>query len=352
MTYGGNLGHFLADKTSLSDYGFTRLTLGNIIGQLAGPRTVNEVKLKDFYAHVLALPWSDHELETEHNPFARFYTRRADSIETKVTSRVDLSLQNVGRAEARHPRLAGQDGPALITLRDAAQDPIVTGRKSNLILDPATTANDLRAKLLKMNEAELDKAYANIQAYPRHLPYAEKINAVVDQAVTAATAWVNAANDNCRPVYTAPSGHMITHARAFYAHVANCTNPADHPTLEQFRLAMLATMIGFKQHNSYEEAMFPLHGFEHGGQVLGYNDRAGYRDIIDSTDPFIRAIGEQLVAAAYTIAKDGIQEFYEFAPALDPPVASYIPDVMEWFEIATGKVFADYVQPPSNMPLS
>lgn len=136
---------------------------------------------------------------------------------------------------------------------------------------------------------------------------------------------------------------MVTHARAFYQHATTCVVLRDHPTLEQFCLTMLATMIGFKQHHSYEEAMFPLYRFEHGSETLEYRNRKGYRDIIDSSDPFIFAIGQQLVDAALTIAKDTIKNFSEIEPTLDPPVASYIHDVTKWYETATGKSLNDYL---------
>lgn len=328
---GVKLGYFLAGSSTLSDYGFRLLTLKNIIQNLAGPLTENEVKLKDFYAHVLALPWSDNELKTEYNPFAQLYLERAGSA--------DLTLPNVDASAIKDPRVAGENAPLLVTLKDVTRDPIVVGRKANFILDPETTAKDFRRKLALMTEEQLDKLYSNVSAYPKSLSHAEKIEAVVKQAVDAASAWIRSANANRRPVYTAPSGHMVTHFCEFRNHASGCTH-ADHPTLEQFRLTMIATMIGFKQHHSYEEAIFPTHGFEHDGHILEYKDRKGYRDIIDSDDPFIHLVGERLVAAASTIAHQAIASFDALAGALEPALSNFDQDAKEWFETVTGKPFS------------
>lgn len=326
------------DCLTLSDCGFRLLTLENIIRNLAGPLYEDEIKLKDFYVHFLALPWSDHQPRTEHNAFAQLYLDRAGSVGHAVGKPMDLTLSNVDRSTIKDPRIEGKNTPPLLALKDTIHDPIVVGRKANIILAPHTAANDFRQKLVLMNEAQLDILFSNIPEYPRHLSHPEKIDVIIHQAVEVARAWIGSANANRRPVYTAPSGHMLTHARAFHNHASGCVHP-DHPTPEQFRLTMVATMIGFKQHHSYEEAMFPTHGFEHDGHILEYKDRTGYRDIINSTDPFIHRVGEELVAAAVVIGRQAITSFDEHAAALSPPLEDWRGTVKEWYDIVIGGNF-------------
>lgn len=87
--------------------------------------------------------------------------------------------------------------------------------------------------------------------------------------------------------------------------------------------------------------MFPTHGFKHDGLTLEYKDHAGYCDIIDSDDPFIRLVGECLVVAALTIARKSIVSFAELAPALDPPLPDFAVDDKDLFEMVTGTPFPD-----------
>jgi hypothetical protein len=136
--------HYLHDCLTLLDCGFHLLTLENIIQNLAGPLTENENKLKDFYVHFLALPWSDYELRTEHNPFDQLYQDRLSSANFAASKPMDFALPNVNKLTIKDPRIAGKDAPPLLILKNATHDPIVVGRKANLILHPHTTVNDFR----------------------------------------------------------------------------------------------------------------------------------------------------------------------------------------------------------------
>jgi hypothetical protein len=54
--------------------------------------------------------------------------------------------------------------------------------------------------------------------------------------------------------------------------------------------------------------MVASHGLTHGDDMLQYTDRVGYRDIINSTDSFVRnKVGEPLLGAMTAIGKQFIQ---------------------------------------------
>lgn len=75
--------------------------------------------------------------------------------------------------------------------------------------------------------------------------------------------------------------------------------------------------------------MVASHGLTHGGVTFVYKDRAGYRDIIESTDPFIRSKDrEPLIQAMITIGN----QFIANLPNPRPLVA-------QWFKDATGLNF-------------
>jgi hypothetical protein len=99
-------------------------------------------------------------------------------------------------------------------------------------------------------------------------------------------------------------------------------------------------LIGFNQHHTYDECMTASHGLTHGGVTLEYKDRVGYRDIIDSKDPFIwNQIGKQLLKAMIAIGKEAIVNFNEEAIALDHPLPSWGALVAQWFKNTTGRDF-------------
>jgi hypothetical protein len=52
--------------------------------------------------------------------------------------------------------------------------------------------------------------------------------------------------------------------------------------------------------------------------ILEYKDRAGYGDVINSTDPFVHRVGEELAAAAIAIGRQTIASFDEHAADLPP----------------------------------
>jgi len=88
--------------------------------------------------------------------------------------------------------------------------------------------------------------------------------------------------------------------------------------------------------------MIASHGLAHNGITLEYKDHVGYRDVIDSTDSFIRnKIGKQLLQAMITIGKQVIKNFDSVEGLLDPPLPSWRPVVIKWYKDTTGRDFPE-----------
>ncbi len=131
---------------------------------------------------------------------------------------------------------------------------------------------------------------------------------------------------------------MLSYSRIILSNIdpQGCVN-ANHPTLEQLRLTLLAALISFNQHHTYDECMVASHGLTHGGVTLKYTDRVGYRDIIDSTDSFVHnMVGKPLLEAMIAIGKQFIANFEEYQAALPSHPG---PLVAQWFNDTTGRVF-------------
>jgi hypothetical protein len=239
--------------------------------------------------------------------------------------------------------IPGEDATPIGTEADFVtqiSDPIHV-HKANLILTPETASDDYRRKLLQLSEADLDQLFHNIPDYPRTESQAAKLNAVINQAISAARDWQTRAVQNRRPIYTGTSGHMLSYARIFLSSEdpSGCRKKG-HPNVEQLRLTLLAAMIGFNQHHTYDECMTASHGLTQGGVTVKYKDHVGYRDIIDSKDSFIQnQIGKQLLKAMIMIGKEVIANFNEQAIALDPPLPSWDALVAQWFKDTTGRDF-------------
>jgi len=320
-------GHFLGGNLTLADCGFHGLTLPRIITITSN----DETKRKAFYTLFLGLMWSETPLNKEENPTKR--VRKA----LRTGSPIEYDLAHLKGSDVKDPRIPGEK-PALLTLNSARYYPQVVSRKANFILTPETAGADYRRKLQRLNEAELDQLFDNIAAYPRHASLADKLAAVVNQAIEAARDWQTRAVANHRPIYTGVSGHMLSYSRIFLSSLdPENRNKAGRPTLEQLRVTLLAALIGFNQQHTYDECMVASHGLTYDGVTLEYEDRAGYRDIIESSDSFIRSkVGKPLLQAMVAIGKQFIVNFEEHEAALDPPLPNPRVLVAQWFKDTTG----------------
>ena len=217
----------------------------------------------------------------------------------------------------------------------------MASRRTNLILTPETAGAAFRDKLKRLSNDQLDQLFDNIPPYPRAASHADKLDAIVNQAVEAVREWQDRAVENRRPIYTGTSGHILSYSQIFLSNVDpnGCKKP-NHPTLERLCLTLLAGLIGFNQHHTYDECMFSSHGLTHNGVTLEYKDRVGYRDIIESDDPFIHdEIGKQLLHAMVTIGEEAIKNFETHEAALVPPLPNWHPIVVKWFKDTTGLDF-------------
>jgi len=324
-------GHFLGGNLTLFDCGFRSLTLPNIMLHMQD----DETQRKDFYTLVLGVTWSDTPFRKEENPFAKEYEKRSRG------NPIAYDLAHLESSDVKDPRIAG-NRPAL-TLRLAKYYPHMVGRKANYVPTPETAGAKYRLKLQRLSEAELDRLFSNIAAYPHGASLADKLDSVVDQAVKAARDWQTRAVENHRPIYTGTSGHVLSYSRIFLSNIdtAGCKEP-NHPTLEQLRLTLLAGLIGFNQRHSYGECMAASHGLTYGGVTLEYRDRVGYRDIIESTDPFVcNMVGKPLIKAMIAIGNQFITNFKEHEATLDPALPSWRPLVAQWFKDTTGLDFPE-----------
>jgi hypothetical protein len=304
-----------------------------IIGLLA-----DEVARKSFYTHILELTWSDMPLWKEDNPFSKMYKARAQNSQksAKTGAVIYYDLTHLLNYRAKDLKIAG--GHAAHSLAHALYYPQVADRRANFIPTPETAGKDYHRKLLQLGEPNLDLLFNNIPDYPRTEDQVTKVDAVVNQAVNAARDWQTSAIKNHRPIYNGTSGHILSYSRLFVSseEPTGCKKK-NHPTLEQLRLTLLAGLIGFNQHHSYDECMTASHGFTHRGVMLEYKDRKGFRDVFESEDPFIRdTIGKLFLNAMVAIGKQVIANFDEQAAALDPPLPAWDTLVAKWFKDMTG----------------
>jgi hypothetical protein len=229
--------------------------------------------------------------------------------------------------------------PALLVLKNAPQRPNVVGAK-DLIIDPESAARDYRRKLHALSEGQLDRLFSNIAAYPKHLSYAEKIDAVVEQAVEAAVRILKSAFARHRPLKTGPSGYGVSYPVIYIETTKNACHLDDHhPDLEEVRIVLLHFMLGENERHTFDEIMTSCCGITNGRIKLAYNDRVGYRDIINSANPLIRRIGELFVTCLRELGKTVIRNFNEQRAFLVPPLPDWDDVVAEWFKNSTGEEF-------------
>jgi len=96
--------------------------------------------------------------------------------------------------------------------------------------------------------------------------------------------------------------------------------------------------------------MAASHGLTYGGVTLEYKDRVGYRDIIESTDPFVcNMVGKPLIKAMIAIGNQFITNFKEYEATLDPALPSWRPLVAQWFKDTTGLDFPEMKKRDSEL---
>lgn len=241
----------------------------------------DEDKRKSFYTDILELSWST--LDYEHpfeNPFRDKDLSRLTGEDIKDT-RIG-SLKQFARSKTRAH---------------------VVGRKANILITPESGSLEFRAKLDRLTDAEVDKIYGRFfSATQGETPKqkAERIkNAVVDNARKSIENWYKTARNAHKPIYAGPSGHTIGYLNMYkkaYDRDEKLKEKKPElsaerqiptrkkPNLEQARLVMIASLIGKKEHHSYDEVMVASEGISteynrEAGNELHYQWRENYADM-------------------------------------------------------------------------
>lgn len=238
---------------------------------LIQPLHADEVARKALYTLVLRLTWSDELMDPLQNPF-----RHAETS----------SLP--GGHVLKDPRLPAGGAPPEEALANADRWYNVVGRKANVLLEPSTAAGVFRSQLEALAPRHLRSLYANIP------DTRVTIDGVVEQAVGAAEAWRNHAVTARRPMFTGPSGHVVSYLTIYLEALHAGAIPEGYPTLEQARVVQAAALMGVNNHHTYDEVFIASVGLRHGAEVLRYDDRVGYRDLLSLPGP----VGEKLRARA------------------------------------------------------
>lgn len=316
---GGSPAFFVPNNLILANLGFERIRLDRIVGAIID----DEVKLKALFTLVMRLTWSDEPLHAEHNPFHHLY--ESGTLEERTAAAIALAGEGI-----KDPRLSDRapSGPEI--LAQAKQLFNVIGRKANVLLEPRSAAPAFRAKLEKLHPQEFEDLYDNVPREHRSL------HKVVDQAVFAAERWRDQVLLHRKPIYTGPSGHALTYINLYLTGLDGRSPGAiGGPNLTECQLVLLAGLVGFNQHHSYDEVMTAAAGITYGGETLRYSDRTGYRDLLDLPGTIGGTIGRLLRLAIEEIATTTIQAYRNEGLALADPT-----DVVRgWFQNVTGESY-------------
>ncbi len=308
---------------SLSSMGAERLSLPALVAQLRG----DETRIKALFTLVLGLTWSSEPMGP-HNPFAGLQGEQAARAHALVFD----AVKSVNVAPADSP---------IEALQAARTLPNVVGRKANVLLTPASAIGQLEKKLRELDPEDLQDLYGAIEELTGETVTVER---VIQQAQAAAEAWFASAERARKPIYTGPSGHALTYINLYLSAIAPdwpavaSPFPNGGPNLAQARLVLLAALVGFNQHHSYDEVMTASHRITFGDQQLRYEDRDGYKDLLG--EPLI---AEQVRQAAQAIAHDTIVRA-RGAYGTQSQDAALVRDVVKaWIETAVGEAY----QPPA-----
>ena len=292
-----------------------------------------EDRRKALYTDLLRWSWSekDYDEVAHENPF------------------YGQNLHKLHPSDIRDPRLreeAATSGQGLKTTAANSQTRAhVTGRSANILLTPESATWAFRKKLRRLDTVEkFSKVYgeyigeigqdrsragrmkdALLESWRQELE--ERREQVVWNAVDKVRDWYENARATHKPVYAGPSGHALGYLN-LYAHAYDQDELAtelglepefaNKPTLEEARLVMLASLIGKKEHHSYDEVMTSSHGIKtefrggHGQNNLEYKYPGNYGDVFYTEIDWLRDAAEQ----AHAIVRDKYKDREEYEPVL------------------------------------
>ena len=253
-------------------------------------RCGDEVRLKALFTLILGLTWSDEEWTD--NPFKTIPLVTSDDPRREAYEIVVESVKSLRLAQAGW----GLD------LGNSRIMPNVVGRKANVLVKPEMALKDLAKKLGELSDGEFNLLYANIPDAPRPLT----VDHVLKNARERVEAWFDAANKHRKPIYTGPSGHVLSYMNLYLFSLGPRGFPDTGPNLEEARLVLLAALLGANQHHSYDEVMTASHGISYGGRTLEYRDRPGYQDILTINGDPNHPIAQRLRWEAYDVAQTAL----------------------------------------------
>jgi hypothetical protein len=236
----------------------------------------DEDERKFLYGDIAEIPWSDaHLLSGEGFPH---------------TFNVEIHAEAL---DYRHPLVTRQRETGLMN---------VVGLFGNILEKPEVACekylNEIRRKL----NIPLDQKNFRIRDKEFGIDYNSEF--LKNDFIGKQQAWYESAYENYKPIIGGVSGHTLGYLNLYRSaidkwHLQNRHQRhalPDHPSLETFRGIMLAALIGNKRHHSYDEVMTASVGAKFAlaeGDGLQYKDRAGYGDILRSSDPILRQCAQR-----------------------------------------------------------
>lgn len=185
------------------------------------------------------------------------------------------------------------------------------------------------------------------------------IKSISAQAVKKAEEWRDSVLINKMPIYTGPSGHTLGYLNLYAHSVAEMSDAdrkkASYPNMQEARLVLMAGLIGFSQHHTYDEVMTASTGLKIGEDVLKYEHRGGYQDLINIQSTVLSQYGfrdmilnemkdiVKTVIREYKIAQKDIAEANKKRNEKEPEftVDDPKPIAINWYRSVTGETFPE-----------
>ena len=235
------------------------------------------------------------------------------------------------------------------TLANSPTRAHVVGRSANILLTPESATWAFRKKLKRLDTVEkFNRVYGEyvgefgndrsgisraksslLQSWKHELE--EKRELVLYDAVEKVRDWYENARATHKPIYAGPSGHTLGYLN-LYAHaydqdelaIALGTEPRmlEKPTLEEARAVMLASLIGKKEHHSYDEVMTAAHGIktefdrDNEKNKLKYGYPGNYGDVFHTDVDWIQEAAERAritVVNRYKDREEYVPVLYQWA---------------------------------------
>jgi len=211
---------------------------------------------KTIYGDICKVPWSDAHLIEGAEGWEQTYepSLSSEDVRSRLPRREEPGLMNV----------AGVFGNILET-------PLIAGSKF-------MEEGGRRIERLRV-QGRLDGKLVGV---PQGMT-------LLNDFVEKHTNWHNNAIDSHKPIIGGISGHTLGYLN-MYAEALNKSTPEERdglPSMETLRAVMLAGLIGFKRHHSYDEVMAASTAVSVDSGRLSYSMPAGYSDVFSADDQHI-----------------------------------------------------------------